>query len=399
MEEKSKSSSFYILNAGALLLILSVVGSTFRFMVISATLVSWLQTQWLRYTSLLKKRRSARLAAAADEARTRHRTQVADISESIGENVISLLDQRRERALKLSQERERKRHDHEQVVMKRVMEHLIAFQESQERERINKDQQLKAREDNILARERKSKQAEEALQALQKKLEEREQRLKAAEDSSARKIHLQQEEFRTQAIQPAVVAFNPTPVKFTLPSDLLEYAGDLELYFTCIGVTKKGTRCRQSMISNADKSAAAGRIARMKSSNCEAALFELNALRELADWMLCPLWHRYKLPQGPEIASRWYFELSDARARLKSQANALTPNKGFGAASTPSTGVASVFSSSNTSSTGTAASVQSVSYTGSGFQSMSPPGAGQLFQKPAARNLTPMFEAMARQPR
>jgi hypothetical protein len=84
MAEKSSPYFFYVLNGGSLLLPLYAVGSTLRFMLISVTLILWLQTQWLGYISILKKRRSARLAAAADEVRIRQRKQIADITESVG---------------------------------------------------------------------------------------------------------------------------------------------------------------------------------------------------------------------------------------------------------------------------------------------------------------------------
>ncbi|QKX63126.1 uncharacterized protein TRUGW13939_10294 [Talaromyces rugulosus] len=408
MAEKSNPYFFSVLNAGSLLLPLYVVGSTLRFLLISVTLILWLQTQCLGYISILKKRRSARLAAAADEVRIRQRKQIADISRSVGENVILLLETSREQVLKLNQEAERKIQEYEQATVDR-----------QESERA-KDQQLKSREENILVQERKIKESEEALQALQKKLEEREQNVKIAEDN-ARKIYLKQEEFRRpshQIIQPTA-PFNPVApplIKSTLPSDLLEYSNDLRSLFTCIGVTKKGTRCRQSMIANADKSAAIDRIEKMTSSNPEDT-FELNVLRELADWMLCPRWHRYALPQGATIARRWYDELSDARAKLKSRTqthmNTLTPittpSSAITSSSTlPSAGVPSVFSSYSTGTASSIASPQSVSmsYTGSSYQVIGP----QAFMNPQgasdaapgnhpARNLMPLFEAVAQQSR
>lgn len=426
MGEKSKPSFFYILNVGSLLLPLYAVGSTLRLMLISVTLILWLQTQWLGYTSILKKRRSARLAAAADEALIQQRKQIADITEAVGKNVISLLDKRREWVLKLNQEAERKRQEYEQATVKRIVDCLADHQES---ERV-KDQQLKARLETILVREWRMKEREEALQELQKKLEEREQNLKIAEDSN-RKTYLKQEEFRRQShqiIQPtaALNPVAPTLIKSILPSDLLGYSNDLRSFFTCIGVTKKGTRCGQSMIANADKSAATDRIAKMISSK-PGDTFELNALQELADWMLCPRWHRYALPQGHIIARRWYDELSDARAKLKSQTPThihaltpfMTPSSAITSSSTlPSAGAPSVFSSYSAGTPSSITSLQSVSmsHTGSGYQVMGPQAmdpqciSPQPFMSPQgataaasgnypARNLTPLFEAIAQQSR
>jgi hypothetical protein len=428
MEEKPKSYSFHILNIGALLLVLSVVGSTLRFTVISATLVSWLQTKWLEYTSFLKNRRSARLAATADELHAQRRKQVADISESIGENVVALLDERRERILKLTQEAERKRHDSEREIMERVVVHLAEFQE---RERVAKEEQFKAREYNvsvreysvsaqessISAQEKKIKNRDEALQALQKKLEEREQKLKDEEGAlrMARGLFsLQQEEFERTKVrqfnQPAKAAFTPSPaisppLEIPLPHDLLIYVNELNSSstFTCIGITQQGARCRQSFISSASKSAAADRISKMQSPSPKAEFFELDALHELADWMLCPRWHLDKKPQGGTISRRWYCEISDSRARLK-QSNSLMTPSGISTPSTVSTGAPSIFGSSNAS-IGTASSVASFTGSGSGSGSSlfgfgsSWAASEQGYKNPAARNLTPMFEAVARQPR
>lgn len=416
MGAKSNPSFFYLLNGGSLLLPLYVVGSTLRFMLISVTLILWLQNQWLGYISILNKRRSARLAAAADEVRIRQRKQIADITESVGQNVISLLDKRRDRVLKLNQEVERKRQEYEQATIKRIVDHLADHQES--------ERKLKVREEKILDRERKIKENEHALQVLEKKLEHREQHLKIAEDC-ARKTCLKQEELKKQSHQiiQQTPAFNPVApplTKSTLPSDLLEYSNDLKSYFTCIGVTKKGARCRQSMISNADKSAAADRIAQMISTS-PGDSFELDALRELADWMLCPRWHRYTLPQGGTIARKWYNDLSDVRKKLKSQTqthiNPATPNMTPSSAITSSStlssaGAPSVFSSYSAGTPSSTASLQSVSlsYTTSSYQVMghqgvspealmNPQGAKAVAPGNPARNLTPMFEAMAQQPR
>lgn len=441
MDENSKSPSFYVLNVGGLLLVLSVVGSTLRFAVISVTLISYLQTQWLAYTSALGRRRSARLAAAADEDRTRRRKQIADISEAVGENVISLLDnRRRELVVKLDQEGERKRHSYKHDILEKITDDLAQFQES---ERIKDEQRLTLREYTISQREREIKERDEVLQARQKKLDEQEQRIKDDEralqarkkeleelEQKARvaadrmkKIHLKLKEVKIQsrvASQPENTATpypaNPpsfTPLvnkSITLPADLLEFADDLKsIHFNCIGVTKKGTRCGQSMISNYAKSAAATRIAKMASPGPgDIDFFDMKALRELADWMLCPLWHRDKHPQGNEIASRWYYQLHDARAQLEKQAASSynTP---------PSAGAPNIFGSASTgSSTGTTASsfgspVQSMSmsytrsdYRSTGFQNGEPTTTtsafGQsLFGGSAARNLTPVFKSMAQE--
>ncbi|RAO67080.1 uncharacterized protein BHQ10_003092 [Talaromyces amestolkiae] len=436
MEEKTKSPSFYVLNVGGLLLILSVVGSTLRFALISVTLISWLQTQWLAYTAALKRRHSARLAAAADQNQIRLRKQIADVSEAVGENVIALLDKRRrELVLKVDQVAERKRQGYKQDIVRRITEDLAEFQES---ERIKDEQSLTLREYRISQREKEVKDREEALQARQKTLDEREQRIKDSERAlqdrqklldeqeqkaraaadRMRQVQIKQEEVKIQSrvlSQPATIAtpysaiqssISPIAKKPTiLPADLLDFADDLESsHFTCIGVTKKGTRCGQSMISNFDKSSASERIAKMVSPGPgDSVLFDMKALQELADWMLCPRLHRDTL-QGAGIASRWYDQLSDARAQFDSHRakEFKTP---------PSAGVPNIFGSASTgNSTGTTASslgssAQPVSmpYLSSNSQSMNLFGnrtttsnsEQQLFGGSAARNLTPMFEVMS----
>lgn len=84
---------------------------------------------------------------------------------------------------------------------------------------------------------------------------------------------------------------------------------------TCVGTTRQGARCRNSFIAGVSTSHAMRRIEIMKSANPGDA-FEWEPLKELADWMLCPRWHRDKIPQGREIADRWYAELRPAREAL-----------------------------------------------------------------------------------
>ncbi|KAK2766035.1 hypothetical protein FQN54_007550 [Arachnomyces sp. PD_36] len=84
---------------------------------------------------------------------------------------------------------------------------------------------------------------------------------------------------------------------------------------TCVGETQKGDRCRNSFISGSSRNQATKRIELMKSEN-PGNSFEWEPLKELADWMLCPRWHRDEIPQGRDIANRWYAELASARAVL-----------------------------------------------------------------------------------
>lgn len=438
MEGKSNSPSFYILNVGGLLLVLSIIGSTLRFAVVSVTLVSWLQTQWLAYTSALKRRHSARLAATAKKNRVQQRKQIAEISEAVGESVISLLDKRRQALmLTLDQEAEKKRQNYNQDIVKNITNDLAQFQEE---ERVKDEQRLAIRELRLSRREIEIQDRKKQIQALQQILDDREQRIKEseralqerlklvekreeklkAEEKHYEEIHLKKEEIKIQRqsiSQPArftssfdVILASPPSVNIAiiLPADLIDFADDLQSnYFTCIGVTQKGARCRQSMISNASKSAALNRLTTMASPGPgDLAFFELEALRELADWMLCPRWHRDKLPQGDTIARRWYMQLSDARKRIKSLAVSSyeTP---------PSAGSQKIFGSAstgNSSAPTSADSLNSVSMTyrssdyslprdfqfGEEKNSSSLSGA-RGFETSVAKNLTPYFQSISQE--
>lgn len=188
MEGKSNSPSFYILNVGGLLLVLSIIGSTLRFAVVSVTLVSWLQTQWLAYTSALKRRHSARLAATAKKNRVQQRKQIAEISEAVGESVISLLDKRRQALmLTLDQEAEKKRQNYNQDIVKNITNDLAQFQEE---ERVKDEQRLAIRELRLSRREIEIQDRKKQIQALQQILDDREQRIKESERALQERLKL-----------------------------------------------------------------------------------------------------------------------------------------------------------------------------------------------------------------
>jgi hypothetical protein len=96
--------------------------------------------------------------------------------------------------------------------------------------------------------------------------------------------------------------------------------------FTCVGTTLKGLRCKQKMISNNFKNNAAARLEVMRSSN-PGETFMFAKLLELADWMLCPRWHKTgKHAQGEKIAQAWYHELQAARHALAGSRVPSTPS-------------------------------------------------------------------------
>jgi hypothetical protein len=105
---------------------------------------------------------------------------------------------------------------------------------------------------------------------------------------------------------------------YNLPEDLMTL-DPLSAGFTCIGITQKGSRCRQSYISNHAKTAAKAQLEIVRSGKPGNA-FEMPQLQELASWMLCPRWHNdtAQCPQDRQVASRWYRELKSAREAMAS---------------------------------------------------------------------------------
>ena len=85
--------------------------------------------------------------------------------------------------------------------------------------------------------------------------------------------------------------------------------------FTCTGITKKGARCRNSFISNADKAEASNILDSLARSN---VIFEdLNSrispkLVRLAELTLCPRWHRAShLSQVDSVSLKWHLAVSE----------------------------------------------------------------------------------------
>lgn len=61
------------------------------------------------------------------------------------------------------------------------------------------------------------------------------------------------------------------------------------------------------MLSGANAQSASRRLQEMCSAVSMDNFTEAKLL-ELANWMLCPRWHRDKIPQGRQIARSWYLE-------------------------------------------------------------------------------------------
>ncbi|OCK74294.1 hypothetical protein K432DRAFT_430108 [Lepidopterella palustris CBS 459.81] len=135
---------------------------------------------------------------------------------------------------------------------------------------------------------------------------------------------------RLAALERERAAFNLTQI--ALPEDLRDL-DPLANDFTCIGEKAAGGRCTQWMFSPDDLSYAADRLKTMRSKN-PGKSFEVPQLLQLANWMLCPRWHRYEKPQGKEIAIRWFRQLQPAREALSASNEArkapVTPVKTLG---------------------------------------------------------------------
>jgi hypothetical protein len=175
--------------------------------------------------------------------------------------------------------------------------------------------------------------------------------------------------------------------------------------FTCIGQTKKHQRCHNDYISKLDKECAANRLRLMRSSN-PGNSFELDALTELASWMLCPRWHK---SQCDEIARQWHRDLVSASAPLRSsQYGQQTPPSAY-FSRTPSSADSFLSSGTGIFSSAGRSSISSISPFNSPLTPSSDaeflkatsqnetnrPMGREGFPKDPARNLAPVFSAMS----
>lgn len=128
----------------------------------------------------------------------------------------------------------------------------------------------------------------------------------------------QDEGSRIPSIKVSSQAARPS---YLLPDDL-KILDPHSAGFTCIGITKKGLRCRQFMISNAAKMSANEQLLKMR-SNDPGNTFELAQLQQLASWMMCPRWHsgHAPCPQHRDVAARWFQQLKSAREELANRKN------------------------------------------------------------------------------
>ncbi|KAF4624458.1 hypothetical protein G7Y89_g13712 [Cudoniella acicularis] len=81
--------------------------------------------------------------------------------------------------------------------------------------------------------------------------------------------------------------------------------------FTCVGITQRGLRCRQSFIAHRDLQEASNVLTWLRNNIhlYPSPVDVLPTLRRLAELTLCPRWHRYDRPGTPSqaeaVATRW----------------------------------------------------------------------------------------------
>jgi hypothetical protein len=105
--------------------------------------------------------------------------------------------------------------------------------------------------------------------------------------------------------------------------------------FTCTGITKKGARCRNSFISNADKTEASKILDWL--AERDIIVEDLNRrigpkLVRLAELTLCPRWHRAgHLSQVDDVSLKWHLAASkfcrEERRALRELRTSVTPSR------------------------------------------------------------------------
>lgn len=94
-----------------------------------------------------------------------------------------------------------------------------------------------------------------------------------------------------------------------------DYSQILDVYphdysFTCVGITQKGLRCRQSFILEADKNSAVDILHQMNSHRAWESSFPY--LKDLAYLTLCPRWHRKPgYSQVESVSARWRAKITE----------------------------------------------------------------------------------------
>jgi hypothetical protein len=244
----------------------------------------WVSQKLHIYISDLARTQTAKNAAQAKEAQKRRSREVAIISAAIGHNVVQIYQQEKTKldGLKTSLKRREAALRVKEVEMTQV-----------EAAQLAKSRELREKEKELVKQEKKFAEAQKiAMTPTKESAKNRDNKM----------------------IVSTVIGSSTNRSKlFSLSFPFSEY-DPLGPKFTCIGQTKEHKRCRTTFLSNYDKICAANRLRLMRSSD-PGKSFELDALIELAGWMLCPRWHK---PQCDAIARQWYKDLLASVPALKS---------------------------------------------------------------------------------
>jgi len=264
-----------------------------------------------------------------------------------------------------------KRRSQEVAIISAAICHNVVQMYQQEKAELDElETSLEMREAALRAKEEltaaKMLEAEVAQVAKSQELREKEKELAEREKKSAK---LMEESANKMA--------TATKSLFRLSFPFSEY-DPLASGFTCIGETREHRRCGIKFLPEDNRTCAANRLRLMQSSD-PGNSFELDALTELADWMLCPQWHK---PQRDRIAEQWH---RDLLASASSQHIQQTPPPAHFSPESAGSSQSSIFSSAGRSST---ASISPLS------GSLTPSSDAEFWDS-AARNLAPVFRAMS----
>ncbi|KAN0087096.1 hypothetical protein V8E54_000784 [Elaphomyces granulatus] len=322
------------------------------------------------YLSNLARAQAAKNAAQAKEAQKRRSREVAIISAAVGRNIVQIYQQEKKKLDDLITSFEARE------AALQAKEELISMIETEvEAAQLAKSQELKEKEKELVQKEKKFAKAQQIAKALAEE---------SAKNENNNRMMIAVTPKIPKAVATTVSSSNSytNNALFGLSFPFSEY-DPVAPGFTCIGQTKKHQRCHNKRNS-----------------------FELDALTELASWILCPRWHK---SQCDEIARQWHRDLVSASAPLRSsQYGQQTPPSAY-FSKTPSS--ADSFLSSGTSifSSAGRSSISSISPFNSPLTPSSDaeflkatsqnetnrPMGREGFPKDPARNLAPVFSAMS----
>ena len=255
--------------------------------------------------------REFRKKVQREEEQRRRSREISIISTAVSAKLGQIVTEETKKLEAARKEARGKRSEDVATIVSLVMKQLFELQ-AEEKTKEEAERLSAQREAESVARQERLRQEAQSLAKLE------EEKRKAAE----------RERLATLERQKAASEFT----RYNLPR-ILRDLNPVESSFTCIGQTLAGNRCKQWMFSRSDLADAASRLEIMRSKD-PGNSFEEAQLLQLANWLLCPRWHRDKKPQGMGISSQWYQELKPARDVLSASKQAImtppvTPQKGL----------------------------------------------------------------------